>query len=239
LTVLKPMINFGDTFGLVYNHETQRKVSALIAAPFVVAAVGLGINFDGFAAITIAGVPILALPFWIMNPLVHDHGKAYARRMYRDGAPTTVALRLRSNSGYQVDSKRTRIQQITGVQLLSRRAELANPHEADARIIDAVDVLRAKLRNHPKCQVLRKELRNYGFWRNMVANRNIGMVVSVLSAVVGAVGLWLSGPTLGCFIALAVGVTMFVFWLAVVRNGRFAAAGERYKDELFRSMAYL
>lgn len=233
------MNNFGDTFGLLYNHETQQRVSMLIAAPVVTAAIGLGLNFKGFTAVTIAGMPILALPFWIMNPLVHDRGKAYAKRKYQNGAPSTVALRLCSNAGYQTTSRRERIQKITGVRLASKAAELARPDEADARIIEAVDDLRAKLRNHPKCQVLRKELRAYGFWRNIVGNRKLGLGISALSLVASVGGMWLMGAKPGNVIALFAALVMCWFWLAVAQDERFIAAGERYSDELFRSMAYL
>lgn len=226
-----------DTFGVAYDLTTQRQVSLLIAAPIVVGAISLGVNYSGLTGVSIMGVPLIALPFWVMNAMVRENGKTYARR-HPDGTPSTKALRA-SVPGFEASDRRQRIQAITGVKLASKNSEEANPQDADAKIVRAVDDLRAKLRGHPDCHVLRRELKSYGFWRNMVGNRPLGISVSAVGVVVAGFAAWHAAWGGLQVLSLLICLVSLLFWLFSVNNKRYSIAAERYSDELFRSMAYL
>lgn len=226
-----------DTFGIAYDLTTQRQVSLLIAAPIVVGAIGLGVNYGGLTGASIMGVPLITLPFWVMNAMVRENGKAYARKHNPNGIPSTQALRA-SVVGFAAADRRQRIQAITGVKLASKSSEAANPQDADAKIVRAVDDLRAKLRSHRDSSVLRRELKSYGFWRNMVGNRPLGIITSIFGSLLAAYAVghtWEGVPT----IALLICIISLLFWMFYVTHRRYTVAGERYSDELFRSMSYL
>ncbi|MET7903588.1 hypothetical protein ABZS86_19870 [Streptomyces sp. NPDC005355] len=84
------------------------------------------------------------------------------------GRPTTQLLRTRDESSNprQRDIWRQAIEEVTDVQLLSKRREAANPVAADHAIEAATDQVRY-LGQDPRFPMVANENAAYGFERNM------------------------------------------------------------------------
>lgn len=93
-----------------------------------------------FSVLSLAGGPLLVASF------VRSKGLQSQKKLWASwgGPPTTLLLRTQGNieSSVQVAAWRSAVQKVTGVVLLSARAERANPARADESIALAVGKLR-------------------------------------------------------------------------------------------------
>lgn len=164
------------------------------------------------------------------------------------GSPTMMALRLRANSANEVqrDVWRRAIEQVTGIQLASRRSESANPQGADQKIDVAIGRLRELTRDEQRFALIQAENRGYGFWRNFYAIRHLGRLAALAGTlVIAGLTLWRleSGVHPVIQVASALGLVInalvIVLWLALPSVDRVRVAGDKYAYQLLQGAVSL
>lgn len=179
-------------------------------------------------------------------------GKGLERRMVRQwgGLPTTLALRHRCGhyNAYSLAHIHGRLQNLTGISLPTASSELADPVDADARYASATDRLRHATKG-AKFPHLRRENIAYGFYRNALALKPIGLLTCALGVLGGALlaGVLSSGPPPGIHLdrlvapGVAAGVAMTtslvvgLLWCCLNKPG-LERVGLAYADRLFECL---
>lgn len=201
----------------------------------------LGVNVGNAVGTTIGGVSLGTIVTLLMATLVRDNGKAFARRYFKGYATTITCLRLRENSGYAVKERRTKLEAVVGVQLLTKQQEKARPVEADERLRHAVNTARNMMRDQKHFQLLWRELKSYGYWRNIYALKWWGIGLALLSALVPIAIMVISphGHHPVRMVAILAGIMGLLFWTLGVRKTKFVAASDRYTNEFFNGLFQL
>ncbi len=233
------MNRLGALFKDDYNFEALTVVALAMIMPMGISAVLLGLNITKLVGLTVLGVEAVMFPLWLMTNSIREAGRTLEKRMFAGWLPTVQCLRLRDHSGYEVNARRDKLQQLSGVTLLNKRQEQARPNEADERIRHAVDIVKEKMRDPERFMLLRRELKAYGFWRNSLAVRRWALLIALSGAVVSVVFLIASSSPALPLMALVVNLLACVYWQFIVREQCVIEAAERYKDQFFKSLMTL
>jgi hypothetical protein len=129
------------------------------------------------------------------------------------------------------------LERLLSITLHTRQQERRYPERADEHYITATRLLIARVRAvSDYFPLVQEENIQYGFRRNLLGLKPIGIGVVILSMGVEAV-YWavmgIDGRLIG---ALAVGILMLTVWLAVVRSGWVLQSGRSYADRLFETL---
>jgi hypothetical protein len=194
--------------------------------------------------LSLAGGPVL------LADTVRQFGQRAQDKLWCtwDGAPTTLALRLRESSSNTVqrDMWRSAIEKVTGVTLVSRVVETKNPRKADEAIEAAVARLRELTRGEQKFTLLQAENRSYGFQRNFYGIRWLGRLIAFLGMlVIAGFMTWgllhnqhASVPTADV-LGLLLNGTILVAWFALPSAKRVRVAGDKYAHQLLHAAVSL
>lgn len=155
----------------------------LILSPLIVHAASARILGQSVSEASVFGICALGL-LTLLSQFGRDLGKRLESRLYEKwgGAPTTQLLRHRDS---RVDAEtKARIHstlqaKIAGLSLPSRFEEAADPEAADEKYLTAVHWLRSKTTDKEKFARLREENISYGFRRNLLGLKWIGVAISV------------------------------------------------------------
>ena len=233
------MINLSQFFTDDYDRETLLvPAMSTVTVPVIVATL-LGFNINILFGIVVLGVEIGALIVWLAANTIRDAGRALEKNLFNGVFPTTQCLRLREQDDYETKARRDLLQRITGVTLLQKAAEIRDPHEADQRIKHATEIAKEKMRDPKKYYLLRRELKSYGFWRNIIAVKWWGFNLAVLSVLCAVVLLYFAPSSSKSLPYIAVLVSLFgcFYWLIVVTKERVITAADRYKEQFFKSLS--
>jgi hypothetical protein len=233
------MASLGELFSDDYNFETLVVPAMVIALPVMVVLALFGLNISWLVGFAILGIQVLLFPLWLMASWIRDAGKKLEARLFADGQPTHTSLRLANGSSYDLQTRRQRLEAVAGVKLATLHQERANPAEADAKIRDAMAVAREKMRDPMKFKLLRRELKSYGFWRNIAGCRTLGLLTTGVCVLLSIGAILLSTSIKLPVAALACAAAMFLYWLLVVSDEKVIQAAERYKNQFFNSLATL
>ncbi|MFG3384233.1 hypothetical protein [Streptomyces sp. NPDC047999] len=195
-------------------------------------------------AVVLIGTPVA------IADIVRQRGRKAEKALWDSwgGPPTTVWLRLREPSENEVqrDLWRKAVAEVSRVELLSLRAERANPSRADQAITTAVGRLRDRTRDTERFKLLFNENRSYGFTRNLYGVRWIGRCISLGGVLVaGAYMAWLSvvrhqdGVTAENLFGAAVCSAFFIYWCVWPSAGRVREAANKYAQQLLQSSVTL
>ncbi|MGQ0823779.1 MAG: hypothetical protein ACT4OX_01905 [Actinomycetota bacterium] len=143
------------------------------------------------------------------------------------------------------DRRRENLTQVTGVALLDRAAENQDPARAADVVEAAVASLRTKTRDKQRFELLFAENKGYGFERNLLGLRPIGMFVSVVCLVAAVVLLILTAtdtidsgvPELSVAIALC--AALVGVWIGYPSAVRVRQAAGKYADALLDAASAL
>jgi hypothetical protein len=191
-------------------------------------------------AAVLIGTPV------VVADIVRQQGRKAEKTLWKSwgGPPTTAWLRLRDPSDNEVqrDLWRKAVAEVSGVELLSLRAEHANPSRADQAIATAIGQVRDRTRDTEKFKLLFDENRNYGFARNLYGVRWTGRGISLGGAlIVGAYMAWLSlgrhqdGITAENLFGVASCLAFFIYWCVWPTPGRVREAANKYAQRLLQS----
>ena len=134
----------------------------------------------------------------VLVQIVRDLGKALEKRLYQSwGGKPSVAMLRHTDSRLPKPIKDRYwsflSRAIPGLALASSKEEAANPEQADAGYESANRWLLEQTRDHKRFDLLFTENMNYGFRRNLLALKQIGLGIDMaaLLLVIGmAVAYW-------------------------------------------------
>lgn len=228
--------------GRLFADDYEREVAlspalAVVATPVAVVTI-LGFNVSVIVGLTVLGFEFSALLLWILANTIRDAGKKLEKRLFGGVFPTTQSLRLKDSSGFKLEARRALLIKCTGITLLTKQQELRDASEADERITYAINIAKEKMRDAKKFKVLRRELKSYGFWRNMVAIKWWGFGLALSSLVISGVFVFNSGYVSYLpILAFTVSFLGCMSWLLIVRDSRVTDAAERYSEQFFNSLS--
>lgn len=219
-----------------YARQAQLKPGLLAMLPVSVVAVALGLR-DIPIVSAIAALVVAAGGSVLLAETVRKRGKKLEERLYAKwgGAPTTQLLRLTGDpqNRLQQERWRTALAENAQVPLPSLDDEAADPRSCDERY----EVMTAWARTQmTDVDLVQHENRSYGFNRNMLGMKPIGLALSVLAVVVLAVAALVGEPTvLPVLAGLAACVGLVACWTLWPTEDRVRDAGMRYARQLFIS----
>lgn len=162
------------------------------------------------------------------------------------GAPTTVRLRWATAQNHLLQQERhADVQSATGIPMPTQSEEAANPDAADAAYEAAADRLRQGTRNEQDFPLVKTELTNYGYRRNLYGCRAIGIGVALLALVaevILAVLGWRETIDVPPALMLAAGVVSLLWtlgWVFLVTPDFVRRDADRYADSLISAASAL
>jgi hypothetical protein len=182
----------------------------------------------------VPAVGAVAIAVWFAE-VVRQRGLALEQRLKRawGGFPTTAMVRFKGHAGDgRLVGRRAALELVTAQVLPNRSAEDADGEAADAEIERVVRIGIARVREVTvESSLLQQENTSYGFRRNLLALKPVGLVavgVSIVGAVVGGSG----EPTVLIFIVGA-DILIGLFWLAAVTKGWVHEQAKKYAERFF------
>ncbi|MBT8165019.1 MAG: hypothetical protein KJP22_12795 [Acidimicrobiia bacterium] len=121
--------------------------------------------------------------------------------------------------------------------VLASGARVVDPLDMQRQYEVVGDILRHKVRRLSGNEVVTAENRSYGFHRNLLGVRRVGLVASGVAVLSAAALLVALEDSSGSWPALASGVAMLGFWLWYPSEQRVRQAGERYAEAVIGLIA--
>jgi hypothetical protein len=201
-----------------------------LIAPAVVLVLMFGLRANALLStagglLSAAGGPVVLAAF------VRHRGLSVEPGLLKEwsGWPTTQLLL--TGSAPIRDRRREAIQRLTGINLPAVEAG------ADATYDAAVAALRSQTRDRSRFDLVFAENRNYGYERNLIGVRPIGLAFALTAVVVGTGGSYVAARGDGVFTAdLAIGLIVLallaVFWLVAPSRERARVVAFKYAERL-------
>lgn len=168
--------------------------------------------------------------------LIAEFGRSFGKRVEPHlfsewgGKPTTILLRHRGSRNRALLLRRHELlERVTGLTLPSAEEEAARPDHADDVYDAVVNMLRERTRDQKMFPLVQEENRNYGFRRNLVGLKAVGLSLALAGLASVCIHLIIFGITpegvLSTLVLLAL-VMGWVFWFKKdwVKEGGFAYA---------------
>jgi hypothetical protein len=173
--------NFDD-----YNRKARLSPALLVSLPFALTALSF------FPDDVWSWGGLLGLLSWfgllkLLAQLARDMGKIKEEELYSawNGKPTTYFLQHRTaKNKVNLARQHNKLNQLTGQSLPSEQEELADPDLADQIYDTCVQFLLAKTRDHSKFSLIYEENCNYGFRRNLLGMKPLGITISCSGIVI-------------------------------------------------------
>jgi hypothetical protein len=229
-----------------YGRRAWLQPGLIVALPISLAAVALVASAPGWwqaasAVLIASGVTVLAAS------AIRQHGQQLQGSLWEEwgGAPTTQRLRWRGNDNAELVARRHRhLTRLFPDQPLPTAAEeAADPGAADRVYETVVGALRERTRDTDAFPRVAAENADYGFRRNLLACRTVGICVASTGLLLAAVALgarvqghapWVS-PLALAFLVVADGALVLAYSV-VVRRAWVRAAAEAYADRLLGAL---
>ena len=179
---------------------------------------------------TLGGIHVLVIQ------LVRDRGVAAQRKLWSawGGNPTALRLRWAADDRSSQASLHSAVRNATGADLPSQAEEEADPEASMKRYESAVATLRDRTRDQARFPLVKAELSNYGFRRNLYSLKPFGLTVAIAALALSLVLLStaFAGHTLRWLVPSATAMGALALWLAFIRSGFVRLDAERYADAL-------
>ncbi len=213
-------------------------------APITITVVALGLKANPVISIGL-GVLSATGGSYLLSMIVGNAGRRVQPGLYQrwGGRPTTQLLRTRgaASNPTQRDIWRKAIEGVTGLQLLTKRREAANPTEADHVIEAATDQVRY-LGHDSQFPVLANENAAYGLERNLWGFRWAGRGIALLCLAAVSLTLVLGRHTsfhvsVGAAAAgIATNALVLIAWCVLPSRTRAREAAFRYGHQLLNAV---
>ncbi len=187
----------------------------------------------------------------LITQLARKRGKDLEPKLFEEwgGKPTSRLLRRTSESPEQASRWRELLESFSQIALPSEVEELADPKAADRKFDVAVKKLIGARRDQKKFPLIFAENCNYGFWRNLIGLKPIGILFSVFGLIFAALPLVLlyhrNGDNFSKYslseaslpsIAVIVNLLIFLFWICQATTSSVRHAAEAYAMRLLESL---
>jgi hypothetical protein len=195
----------------------------------------------GLSGVAAAAVALLACE------MSRDAGRRIQPGLWEHwgGPPTSTRLQYRGGQAAEsVERIHTQIETVIGRPLPTRKEEEADNDSADIAYEDAIAELRELTRDPKRFALVFKENIHYGFRRNLLGLRPIGVVVAAVAlAGSGVYGLVSSGPS-GTRVLTAVvpggwSILMLAIFIVAVNETWVRLPADAYADRLLGTLALL
>jgi len=228
-----------------YDFETLTVPAIVIGFPIAIALAILGFSLSSVLGFSILGVQALAFMLVPVRALIRSQGKRIESIIFEKGLPTSDLLKAeKANKSKIRQERRETVSRLSGVSLAAY-SKAHYDREYEREIIDkAVSLLREKMRGR-EFNLLRRELKSYGYWRNMYAIRPVGIASSAISLLVGLLSVNLlsqSSSELSWVVwtvSTAALVLFLFFWIFLVKESSVQSAANNYSQQFFKSLVLL
>ena len=227
-----------------YSYQAEALPTLLMIVPvalFIAVLLPEGTTLKGLLLKFSPFVALAALSF-VASQVGADFGRRLEKRLWAkwDGPPTTRFLRHRNReyneiTRHAVHERMARL----GFKVPTEDEEAHDPENSDEYYAAFVAELRRVTRNKGKYPLVHKRLIDYGFRRNMLGLKWIGLVTpAVVSLLCALHTLWkwdeagLINPVL--FVGV-VSVGIAIGWLTLVNEKVVSLGAERYADSLLEA----
>jgi hypothetical protein len=186
-----------------YNRKARLAPALIVIFPIVTIPLVLFPNniwSFGNAIGLLVGFGVLRL----LTQLSRNMGKAIEERLYKNwgGKPTTYFLRHRTSPNkVQLARWHNNLNKLTGEKMPSLNEEESDPDSADQIYDVCIRSLIRRTRDNKKFSLLYEENCNYGFLRNLLGMKSLGLITSFLSFLI-----------LGLYCAFVIGLTDIANW---------------------------
>jgi hypothetical protein len=189
---------------------------------------------------TIAALVTAGGAFMVSN-VVRGLGKSIEKRLIVqwDGLPTTHMLRHRDNPNAPLLRRRREVlQKITGLKLPTESKERLDPKQADQIYIAATRVLITHVRvKRERYDLVHDENISYGFRRNLLALKPMGIAVALLCVIADFIWWHLNGVVAyPLVVSLLLNAALLTAWILLIRPQWVWQAGETYAERLFDTL---
>jgi hypothetical protein len=178
----------------------------------------------------------------LLAQLARDRGKELQASLFAEwgGTPTTVRLRHRDLTINPITKARyhNKASSLLGVPFPSDSEELEDAKRADDLYEAFGDCLRDHTRDSSQFPLVLEENINFGFRRNMLGLRFIGLLLAVIGSGVNFALLFRGGTEVDKaieFIALLISMGLWYFWLFVCDSDWVRTAADAYALRLLES----
>ncbi len=177
-----------------YEIRARLAPTAVVFSPlfFAFFCVVLGVTGSWPASLGVLAVVALLLTY-VLSFVPRLLGKKIESGLWESwgGPPTTRRMRWRDAALEEGTKRRlrTKAEEVSGVELLSKEEEERNPREADARITRAFEQVRAAVRKEDAEGVWTKHNAEYGLYRNLLGSRGLWVAASLSGALICA-AIW-------------------------------------------------
>ncbi|UKD53647.1 hypothetical protein L3Q65_38040 [Amycolatopsis sp. FU40] len=209
-------------------------------AYYAVVLVPISVDWRG-----LGGIPFAALVAFVVDQLGRDRGQRLQSSLWDSwgGPPTTKLLRHREgeNNPILLEKRHAALRAKTAVLLPDRDQELASPDDADAKYEAAVSIIRTLTYDRKKFPLVFIENCNYGFRRNCLGLRRLGILFASISIAIGASLVTLTlldllkFPLWAAVIGIGISFMFACFWVLVVSSLWVKAAAFSYAERLLDS----
>jgi hypothetical protein len=188
----------------------------------------------------LAGGGLLAL----VDQLGRDAGRQRQPGLWASwgGPPTTAMLRHAGNPNpVLLDRRHRKLGTLLGALLPTAQEEQADPAAADHVYETAVAILKQRTRSEETFPLIFTENRNYGFRRNMLGLKPLGIWISAAAAVVALVALIaalagrINASEISLLAALAAALLLLVVWIRTVTSDWVKRAADAYAERLLEA----
>lgn len=187
---------------------------------------------------------MLATVAYGVSHLTRTAGRRLERKLFREwgGKPTTVRLRMRTATTGESKQRRDReylAQLVPETPLPTLADESRDPAGAEESYEAVVAVLRELTRDSQKHPVVFAENISYGFRRNTLAIKKIGIAAAAGCLAALTFQAWRAGLTGTTLLASSLDLALLLFWAFVVTPSWVRDAAERYAEALFACLPVL
>jgi hypothetical protein len=186
---------------------------------------------------------VLLILLFFLAKLARERGKKLQDKLLIEwgGFPSTTFLKHSDNSIDKYTKQRYHQyinKHVSGFQLPSKEKELSNPSFYDSCYNSVIKWLLEKTRDQKKYHLLYQDNINYGFSRNMVGIKPLGILFSILSLLTNLFSIykeqgfsWTNYP-LKAWISILISVLFISIWLLFVKKGWVKSTSEAYARTL-------
>lgn len=231
-----------------YERSARLAPGLLALLPVAVTVVAVGLRSQAVATF-LAGIASAVGGPLLLASTVRMRGLDVQEDLFAGwgGSPTVAMLRHNGPEGASPrrEQWRRRMTRVVGLPLPTAEAERADPAGTDAAWESAVAELRELTRDRAEFPLVFAENKAYGFERNLLGMRPVGVWASIASLVVFAVAvaaheIWnvpVSLPAVGMGVLVVGG--LLVLWLVLPSEDRVHRAARRYAERVLDSMVRL
>lgn len=222
-----------------YVWHTRVVPSGIVALPLALSGLAwTGLELDVANPTLVIGLVTVILVF-IGEHMLRDLFGDLEERLFEEwgGKPSTVLFRFRDPTLDESKKSRWRARaaELADLATPTKAEEVKDPSNADQRYDDLTTFVRARAGESSTSGILKSENIAYGFRRNMLGIRTVGLCTSMVGLASSVVRAWTANVTSEINFAISLAATclvLFLVWLLLVRSGWVKKAAYRYATQL-------